>query len=195
MFSVVWSIEAFPATVVTASSSSRGSSAASMIAIASSVPVSTSRMSFVNAAVLALEHLEAPDLALGVHRAAVSVLGVCVRELARLRPGLEVVLGGPARVDEVPVAVKRLQELECLEPGRRRHLAGALREPLLELGLLSSATVTALMTTNDIPHLRFGRRPQPRGVQRQRRGGAREPAEAPRGREARQALARGAPTR
>src|SRR5262249_21351582 len=57
-----------------------------------------------------------------------------LRELGRSHPRLEVVLGRPARVDEVAALADRLQELEGLEPGRAGHRAGPLREPLLEVG-------------------------------------------------------------
>jgi hypothetical protein len=52
-------------------------------------------------AVLGLEHLESPDLALCRDRSPVGMLTVGIRELRRLHPSAEVLLGRPAGVDEV----------------------------------------------------------------------------------------------
>src|SRR5882724_1917825 len=68
------------------------------------------------------------------HRALAGVLRVAALERLTADPGVEVGLRRPARVHEEGVAiVGGAQELECLEAGHLRDLAGPFREPLDEL--------------------------------------------------------------
>jgi len=67
-------------------------------------------------------------------RAALAVLGVAGREVRAAHPGVEVLLRAPLRDDEADLAVvARAQEREGLEALGGGDLAGAGREPALEL--------------------------------------------------------------
>ncbi len=62
-------------------------------------------------------------------------LRMAARERGARHPALEVLLGRPARVDEVPALTSGgTQQLEALEPGHLLDLADPGTEPLLELG-------------------------------------------------------------
>src|SRR5690348_8986784 len=85
-------------------------------------------------ALLALEDVERPELAGRADRALRLVLRVAGLEVGAVDPGLEVLLGPPAGVDEadVPLVVGP-QELERLEAVGVRDHAGAVREAFGEL--------------------------------------------------------------
>src|SRR5262249_13745520 len=73
-------------------------------------------------------------LARAADGSATAVRLVAVLERGAVHPGLEVLFGPPARVDEIDVtAVGRSHELEGLEARGLRHLPGPGREPALEL--------------------------------------------------------------
>src|SRR6185437_2977905 len=85
-------------------------------------------------AVLHLEHVERPDLAVGPDRPALAVLRVAGGEVGAFQPGLEVVLGAPARQHEADVAlIVRPQQLEGLEPLGLLDFPGTGGEALGEL--------------------------------------------------------------
>ena len=105
-------------------------------------------------AVLGLEHLEPPYLALGIDRAPLGVLGVRGRELSRLHPGLEVVLGGPAGVDEVAAVLRGRSSSKASNPAACDTLPARAANRSSKSARPSSGTVTALITTIDIRHLR-----------------------------------------
>src|ERR1700755_1154531 len=84
--------------------------------------------------VLALEHVERPQLARGAHRPAIAVLGVTGGEVVAGHPRPEVLLRSPAGQPQTHLAlIVRSQQLEALEPGRVLDLPRSPGEPLLEL--------------------------------------------------------------
>src|SRR5437868_1862562 len=83
---------------------------------------------------LSLDDVERPQLAGRAHRALAGVGLVTVLEGGAVDPVVEGLLGAPTRVDEDDVAsVARAEQLELLEAGHLRHLAGPVGEALLEL--------------------------------------------------------------
>jgi hypothetical protein len=72
------------------------------------------------------------------------VARVRLGELARTHPGEEVVLGRPARVDEIASVTERLEQ-----PGAPDTVPARLANRSSNSPRLSSETVTALITTND----------------------------------------------